>query len=359
MSRIRTIALWFSRLIDDVAASATAIGRSFRPSRKVQFVEQPDGAFVVQVQRKRLAARRLGQPLRIVDGRIDGAVKGRMAARIAGSQIDMVLLPHRFMFRPLELPRRASEFLDGIVRAQIDRLTPWSPGEAAFGWSAPSPLSGDRVAITVAATARAMIAPLAQALSDLRANSIVVSTTLLGEGVAPARIAVYELEAGDRRRFEHVRRVLIALLAVAGLAACAAGAAWAVVGADLDAQRLDLNKRLAERRLALLSGRGSVEDEAIAAIEKKKRDAPSSVMVLETLSQALPDDTYLTELRVEEGKLEIAGLTRDAPSLIRLIEQSRHFTRATFSAPTTRAPTENGERFHIEAHVEPFFAGSE
>ncbi len=60
-------------------------------------------------------------------------------------------------------------------------------------------------------------------------------------------------------------------------------------------------------------------------------------MVLEAISKKLPDTTYVTELRIEGDKVQVVGLTQDAPSLIRLIEQSPQFTRATLCTDDTRA----------------------
>ena len=359
MSSMRGIALWLSHWIDDVAAAIMFIGRALRPTRKLRLVEQSDGALLLQPLSRRSAASAKSEPLHFADGRMVGAVSPRMRAQIARSQIEIELLPRRFVFRPLELPRRASEFLEGIIRAQIDKLAPWPPAQAAFGWSAPTEIGADRVMVTVAATAREFVASLAQAVAELRPDSVVFSTKFEGADARPAaRIQILEQQMESQRGTRRLRRTLIAALSVIGVSAVIGLTAWIFVSGDLEDQRLDLAKRLAERRVALISGRGSVTEEATAALGQKKHETPSSVIVLDSLSQALPDDTYLTELRVEDGKVQIVGITRDAPTLIRTIEQSAQFTRATFFAPTTRSPTENGEHFHIEAHIEPFFPAS-
>jgi general secretion pathway protein L len=90
-------------------------------------------------------------------------------------------------------------------------------------------------------------------------------------------------------------------------------------------------------------------------LAKRKQTSPSNVMVLEAISRALPDTTYVTELRIDADKMQIVGLTRNAASLIRLLEQSPQFSHATFFAPTTRDKNDPGERFHIETNIMPYF----
>ncbi len=356
MTLLRQIVHGLSSWIDAVAETIIALQRWFGSSRLVRFVERADCSFDIQGGGRAVSRGMPSLSMTIRDGRIVDQVKSRMAAALKGCQVEFVLKPDRFMFRTLELPRRASDFLDGVVRAQIDRLTPWSAADAAFGWSAPTEIASDRVQVTVAATARALIAPLVEAVVGVGVEW--VSATTLPPQTAetvPEPICVYERNTQGTLEFHKLRRILVALLAVMGLLACGAAAVAMVYGDKLESRRYDVAARVAQRRAALEMGRTSGDESGVAILEKRKREVPSSVIVLEALSQILPDDTYLTELRILGDKLQIVGLARDPPSLIRLIEQSSHFSQATFFAPTTRAPSETKEHFSIEARLEPVY----
>lgn len=357
MTALRRIAAGFSGWIDSVAVTVVALLASLTTRRSLQFVEEERDAFVLKAQGADASAG--PQRLQITEGQVVGTLPAGMATMLRGSQTELVLRPARFIFRPLELPRRATEFLDGIVRAQIDRLTPWSPADAAFGWSPPHEAGADRITLTIAATARAMVAPFVQALVDVGVKSVAVSTVLQEPGAAAIPIKVLEARAPSALDVGRVRRVLVATLLVAVLALVAAASAAAVLAGHLGTRQDEVARRINERRAALRAAGDTTLDPVTAAqrtLERRKHETPSSVIVLETLSQILPDHTYVTELRIEGDKLRLIGLTRDAPSLIRLMEQSPHFTRATFFAPTTRSPADPGERFHIEAQIQPVFS---
>jgi general secretion pathway protein L len=345
-----------SRWIDCVAGAVVAMRGWFAKSRPVELIEESGGEFALRVEGKSGSPARLeiGR-IRIVDGKVVGAVQPALADKLKASRAELLLQPGRFMFRPLELPRRAGEFLDGIVRSQVDRLTPWSPAEAAFGWSPPVDAGNDRIVVTVAATARALVTPLVEAVAALGADSVVVSTLASSPGSPAGAIKVLEHTVRGALEARRVRRTLIVVLLGAGLLAGAAVTADMVLGGDLEARQAEVGQRIATRRSQLRAGDAS-RDSGLAALERRKHETPASVIVLEALSQILPDHTYVTELRITGDKLQVVGVTRDAPSLIRLIEQSSQFTRATFFAPTTRSPTEPGEHFHIEARIEPVFA---
>jgi general secretion pathway protein L len=354
MNSYREVVEASSRWIDRVATTIVEGRESFRARRLYQLVEQQDGAFVLQGNAQREALDWALEPIHIVDGHIDASVSAKLAEIMRGAQVELVLQPHRFMFRMLELPRRASDFLEGIIRAQIDRLTPWSAAEAACGWYPSTETANDRMAVTIAATARTLIAPFISAIAGLGADTIVVSAALQQPRPDIAAIKICEQKTGQAAGQRRIRRILIRLLAAAGVFSAVSVAANTFIGNVIELQRDDLTRRIEERRAAMRPGRDGTSEAALE-LQRHKHETPSSVIVVEALSRVLPDDTYLTELRILGDKLQIVGVTKDAPALIRLIEQTSHFSRATFFAPTTRSPSESGERFSIEAHIEPVY----
>src|SRR6267142_2740708 len=150
MTLLRDIAAVLTRWMDCVAATIVAAGGWFVSPRTVRLVEEEESVFTVRASKDDKV---IGERVHIPDSATGELPAGLMKA-VKGNRVEIVLRPSRFVVRQLELPRRAVEFLDGIIRAQIDRLTPWSATEAVFGWGRPSDIASDRIAVTVAAAGR-------------------------------------------------------------------------------------------------------------------------------------------------------------------------------------------------------------
>jgi general secretion pathway protein L len=349
----------FSGFIDSVAAAVHGVFERFNSRRVIQLIEQEDQTLILHLVS---GTKRRGIPdclTRAKDGALD-PLPAKWKAALRDSRVEYVLRPSRFLFRPLTLPKRATDFLDGIVRAQIDRLTPWSANEAVFNWTSPTEIANNQIEITIAATARAVVEPYVRLAVELGAAYVAVSTvpqqTMPGTLTAATLTTVFEQRARAATERARIRAVLLTvLLTTAAMAAIAIGTD-AVMGGSLDDERDDLARQISSRRAAIFAGQDGPGGSARRLLEQRKRESPSSVIVLEVLSQILPDHTYVTELRIDGDRLQLVGITRDAPSLIQLIEQSPHFTRATFFAPTTQTPGDPGERFHIEARIKPDFS---
>jgi general secretion pathway protein L len=346
---------FFFRWIDSVADFAYYLLGRFTSSPMVRLIEVKNGQFVLDNNNEEVAEPPMSHGcIQIVDGQIDPGNSTTLAGTLSDSQIELVLQSERFIFRPLELPNRATEFLPGIVRSQIDRLTPWNADDAAFGWSKPAEADAEKMVVTVAATALALIRPYTQAIANYGAQSIAVCTTSPEAGIDAVPIKVWEQKGPGGKNIYQIGQALITILVVAGITAGFALGARAIVAANISSQQDELARRISGVRAAAgITHNGELKSMLAAKwqLARRKHDSPLTVLVLETLSKILPDNTYLTELRVEGNKLRLTGITQDAPSLIGLIEQSGRFTRATFFAPTRRS--HSVDHFSIEATIKP------
>ena len=94
-----------------------------------------------------------------------------------------------------------------------------------------------------------------------------------------------------------------------------------------------------------------LHDEANWIMEKKKALAPS-VMIMDSLSKLINDDTWLTHFKYTEGKLQIQGQSPNASSLIGLLEASPLFDNVRFVSPVTQDKRTGRERFQVSAEIE-------
>jgi general secretion pathway protein L len=345
MKFLQAIVAFFRGWTDSVAAAVIAAFDRVSSPRVIRLIEQDNGSFAVESAGK---SENMPAHIAFAEGSLSAP---NLEPMLKGSRVEIVLQPKRFLFRPLELPARARDFLDGIVRAQIDRLTPWSASEAVFGCSSPIESGPQSITTMIAATTRKVAMTYVQAVSIFHPAAVAVCTDVVERNAG--RVKVFEQKARGHLDAVRLSRALFAGLVTMAVCALLAVIAAAYVADSLGAQEDELARQISQRRAAIRASSDGGDRSPIAALERRKHETPASVIVLDALTQVLPDHTYVTELHMAGTKLQIVGITRDAPSLIPLIEQSQHFTRATFYAPTTRSSSEPGERFHIEAQIEP------
>jgi len=357
MSMMSDAKALFEEWIAAVAGTVESLIGRYAPRPRIVLGGESTGVLTA-----RLHSARKGPPLadisfRISNGRPSPSLPAAWQAAFRGSRVETELAPAHVLFRPLDFPRQAADFLDGMIRTQIDRLTPWSADEAAFGWSPPLASGQERIELTLAATSKQEIEPLVQLAAGLGAQSLTAFAAPPSGGSNPEKIRVLDqsLRGAAAHGLDTPRTLRVVLLSAVAAAAISL-LAGAYFGDGFDFEQQQLTQRISQRRAALRLGPDG--GSAFGLLARRKQTSPSTVVVLEALSKALPDGTYVTELRIDGDKVQVVGMTQDAPSLIRLIEKSPQFARATFFAPTTRAQNAPGEQFHIEARITPSFGSN-
>jgi general secretion pathway protein L len=356
MAVVSELKALFGEWIASVAGAVDSLAGRYVRRRRVLLSEGVDNTFTAKVTPARKGPAVPDVSFRVSHGRPSPALPADWETILRGSRVEVLLTSGQVLFRSLDFPKQAVDFLDGMIRAQIDRLMPWAADDVVFGWSPPSAIANERIELTLAAMSKHDIQPLVELATGLGAASIAAFAALPAAEGAPVKIKVIDKSLqGAIGKAADVPRILRVVLLSAALAAAASLMTAAYIGSTLDSEQQQLQLRISQRRASLRLDANAAGGSALNLLAKRKQTTPSSVMVLEALSQALPDSTFVTELRIEGDKVQVVGMTQDAPSLIRLMERSPQFARATFFAPTTRAQNDPGERFHIEAHITPSF----
>ena len=299
--------------------------------------------------------------------------------RAASSGFIVFQLPEELVVvRRIAVPVQAREFLPGIIRNQLERLSPWHADQVVYGFHADVDVE-DAATLDVGVfialranvdRARAELAAIGLSVDRIVTHQAPPSRASPGSaGVSPPPLPGKRGRAGapvtlwsrladvSPERLAGACQRVSAAIAVAVVASLGLSL-WAMTSA---ASLGEESEEVAARIRTLQRQIQGPTAQSIASLSPSERawyakeTSPTAAIALEALSRALPDGAYLTELRLENATLRMIGLANDAPSLIAPLEHSGHLNDVHFSAPTTRGPDGTLFRFNIEARVEPHF----
>lgn len=335
MMSVRPIEAW-RWWIDGLVDAVLLVEDRFRRRPPVRLAPVDGGHVIVH------AGGRRGR--RVLTAGSSGLAPARLARALKGRRIEVAIPPEATISGRIgPLPPESRPYLDGIVAHQSERMTPWLVTDTLARHRVGTVGPDDpRLMVTVTATSRSMHAATVAALTALEPEDLrLVRPATDGEPEVELPIATAD---SGRERSRIARTVGLGLAALAAIAAV--GTWWYVAAAaELDAGMWEIEERIAvQRRRAAPNREAATSDrDAIAALS---RDIPMTVIALENLSAALPDDTHLTALQIGRGRLRMTGVTRDIAALTSAMETAGAFTEPTFSAPTVRLA--RGDRFTLD-----------
>jgi general secretion pathway protein L len=333
-------------LVEGLVQAFMAVEERLRPRARFVLVRKSDG-FALQRPNGQVIAERL---------QIDGPaadIPAEAATLIKDADIDVALLPEELLIRTLDpLPAQSKPYVDGIVRHQLERLTPWRAADVLYSYQAvPAGQDDSRLTVTLAATARSLQRRRLEQVAALQPHSL----RLVYHDPADNKDFAIDVTGNESERLQtqYLRRAIgwsaAGLGSVTVLAVVLLIVAWQRTDAALESAEKDVADLRA--KLAAAGPTVSSADRDLEAVFNRRLNAPYSVIAFNALAEVLPDDTFLTEFRVGDGHVRMTGVSRSVSQLVPLLEASPMFDEVTFFAPTTRLPNNQGDRFNLDAKL--------
>jgi len=275
--------------------------------------------------------------------------------RLANANIILRLTGQDAIQKELGLPAAAKENLYQVVAYELDRYTPFKAEQVYFavklldGMNEPG-----QIRVMLILTAREVLDGLYE---DIKAMGF---TPLLAdyEGSANNLEQLYDSynllperlrqKTAKVPRLIHTALMTLTCLLLASVIAMPVWFEYQTVNA-LQLKTDSLEKD-AKKVKALQKDIDAVIDETRQLIAEKSK-TPDVIVMLNTLSSLIKDDTWLSYAQYSDGHLQIQGESPAASTLIAVLEASELFVNARFASPVTQDSISKLERFQITVDV--------
>lgn len=325
--------------------------RSLLPAGMLHGATQPD-ARVIAIERLDPASGRLPQGaillrrngLERTIGALDlehGTPAGPLATATPGLATGLRLPRGTLLCRAVVLPLAAARNIEAVIGFEMDRLTPFAAEELFWGLGSVQPdRTHGQVRVQLFFILRARVETLLQALRRIGFNPAFIEA---GE----SRI---DLASEHRPAARWKQRSLGALCAILALCCLASPFLRQQIALDAAAQNVAAIAPAAEaaqglRRQLEIAASGQ------AAIAEARRQG-DALQVLASLTEALPDGTWLNDLLLKSGDLTFDGRSSNAAALISRLSAVPSLNNPSFTAPVTRTADGSADEFSMHATVQ-------
>lgn len=250
--------------------------------------------------------------------------------------------------RQVSLPVGTEDRMADVLGYEMDRLTPYANGDVYFDYQIAA-RDADRKTVRVE-----LVLALRKTIDDMLAR-------LARRGIRPSSVAVAGTAAslnllppGLRVSAARSSGILPGLLTGLAVGLAVVALAYPLVTQRVEMARLEAE--IAELRPAALAA-DEIREEVSAAkqrsafIADRWKRSPARIAVINEMASAIPDDTWLSRIQINDNIVRIHGESENASALIGLLEASEIFEGAHFSSPVTKNPKTSNDRFVIEATV--------
>ena len=271
-------------------------------------------------------------------------------AVVSHQRIRVRLQAGELLERELVLPIAAERAPAEVLALELDRLTPFRADQTLWSWDviARDTVRG-RIRLRLTIAPRALLAPILDWLQSAGLTPVLLEAPVGGATPGWRRLPL-SVPGGPKRPI--VMASAIAVYAALALAVVIVPfVRQSLALSDVEAQIDHVAPDLAEA--ATLRHRLALADASGDAAANARQSIGDALQAVATLTTALPDDTYLTDLTLHQRHLSLSGRSANAVRLIALLSAERVLRGAAFDAPLTRTEAGKGDLFSIGADLVP------
>lgn len=250
----------------------------------------------------------------------------------------------------LYLPAAAKENLQQVIEFEMDRVTPFKLNQVYFAVKILEKEQQGKVKVQLVLTPTDVLDGILQQLKNSQIFPDVVDYSQAANDfendLAPYNL-LPEWDRPEKNKTTQIMTWGLSLLAIALAIAALVFPVWHQ-GQEVDQLRAQL--RTIERETQHVQSQQLEIDEMVDETKRLiniKDKSPVLTGLINSLSQLIPNDTWLTHFKFNDDHLQIQGQSPSASVLISVLEASPLFSNARFVSPLTQDKRTGMERFQI------------